>query len=163
MATNGDIIRWCNINLSNAIEKYQDNWISDKTWVRVISARYPDVINTIGFSRATFNRAISRHASQCGTQNDMGIFIQQFSTSCHNYALTYWELAKEFGLSLLSCWLWHRLYFTICKAGGRFWFRTCSWKRSPQEEKGKEKDDTITISIKRLPWIVYCCVLRCHR
>ena len=60
----------------------QDNWICDETWVRVISARYPDVIKTIGFSRATFNRAISRHASQCGTQDDMGIFIQQFSTSC---------------------------------------------------------------------------------
>ena len=82
MVKNWDIICRCYINLTDAIEKYQDNWICDETWVRVISARYPDVIKTIGFSREIFNRAISRHASQCGTQNDMGIFIQQFSTSC---------------------------------------------------------------------------------
>ena len=49
MVKNWDIIRRCYINLTDAIEKYQDNWICDETWVRVISARYPDVIKTIGF------------------------------------------------------------------------------------------------------------------
>ncbi len=82
MAKNSDIIRQCYVNLTDALEKYQDNWVCDETWVRVISAHYPDVINSIGFLRATFNCAISRHASQCGTQNALGMFIHQFQISC---------------------------------------------------------------------------------
>ena len=82
MAKNSDIIRQCYVNLTDVIEKYQDNWVCDETWVRVISAHYPGVINSIGFSRATFNRAISRHASQCGTQNALSMFIHQFLISC---------------------------------------------------------------------------------
>ena len=74
MMKNSDIIRQCYVNLTDALEKYQDNWMCD--------ACYPDVINSIGFVRATFNRAISRHASQCGTHNALGIFIRQFQISC---------------------------------------------------------------------------------
>ncbi len=55
MAKSSDIICQCYMNLTDAVEKFQDNWMCDKTWVRVISACYPDVINSIGFSRATFN------------------------------------------------------------------------------------------------------------
>ena len=69
MGKNGDIIRQCFVNLTDAVEKFQDNWMCDETWVRVITARYPDVINSIGFSRSSFNRVISMLASQCGTQN----------------------------------------------------------------------------------------------
>ena len=82
MAKNRDIIRQCFVNLTDAIMKYQVNWMCDETWVRVISTRYPDVINSIGFSRATFNHGISMLASQCGTQNALGIFIHQSQTSC---------------------------------------------------------------------------------
>jgi hypothetical protein len=82
MAKSSDIIRQCYINLTDALEKFQDSWMCDETWFRVISSRYPNVINSIGFSRTTFIRAISRHASQCGTQNALGIFIHQFKTSC---------------------------------------------------------------------------------
>ena len=70
------------VNLTDALEKYQDNWMCDENWVRVISARYPNDINSIGFSCATFNCAISRHASQCRTQNALDIFIHQFQISC---------------------------------------------------------------------------------
>jgi hypothetical protein len=80
MGKNGDIICQCLVNLTDAVEKFQDNWMYYKTWVRIISARYPNVINSIGFSRATFNRAISTLASLCGTQNALGIFIHQFQT-----------------------------------------------------------------------------------
>ena len=82
MVKSSDIIYQCYINLTDGLEKYQDNWMSDETWFRVISSRYPDVINSIGFSHTTFIRAISMHASQCGTQNALGIFIHQFKTSC---------------------------------------------------------------------------------
>jgi hypothetical protein len=51
MAKNSDIIRQCYVtNLTDVVKKYQDNWMCDETWVRVISARYPDVINSIGDS-----------------------------------------------------------------------------------------------------------------
>jgi len=80
MGKSSDIIRQRYINLTDAVEKFQDNWMSNETWVRVISLRYPDVINSIGFLRATFNRAISTLASQCGTQNALSIFIHQFQT-----------------------------------------------------------------------------------
>ena len=82
MAKSSNIIRQCYMNLTDAVEKYQDNWMCDETWVRVISSRYPDVINSIGFSRTTFIRAISTIASHCGTQNNQGIFRHQFKTSC---------------------------------------------------------------------------------
>jgi len=82
MVKHNDIISQCYINLTDAIEKYQDNWICDETWFRVISARYPDVINSVGFSRAALNRAISRRASQCGTPNDSGIFMHHFQMPC---------------------------------------------------------------------------------
>ena len=82
MVKPNDIISQCYVNLTDAIEKYQDNWICDETWFRVISARYPDVINSVGFSRAAFNRAISCRASQCGAQNASGIFLHHFSMPC---------------------------------------------------------------------------------
>ncbi len=69
MVKSSDIIRQCYMNLTDAVEKFQDNWMCDKTWVRVITARYPDVINSIGFSCSSFNCVISMLASQCGTQN----------------------------------------------------------------------------------------------
>ena len=69
MVKNRYIICQCFVNLTDAVEKFQDNWMCDETWVRVITARYPDVINSIGSSCSSFNRAISMLASQCGTQN----------------------------------------------------------------------------------------------
>ena len=82
MGKKNKLIYQCYINLTNALEKYQDNWICDKTWFRVISARYPDVINSVGLSRTDFIRAISGHACECGTQNELGIFKHQFASLC---------------------------------------------------------------------------------
>lgn len=82
MVKPNDIISQCYVNLTNAVEKDQDNWICDETWFRVISARYPNVINSVGFSRVAFNHAISRRASQCGTPNDSGIFMHHFQMPC---------------------------------------------------------------------------------
>ena len=74
------IIYQCYGKLTDAIEKYQDNWMCDETWFKVITSRYPEVVNAIGgFSREDFNRAISDHASQCGAPNELGIFKHQFS------------------------------------------------------------------------------------
>ncbi len=82
MVKANDIISQCYANLTNALEKYQDNWICDKTWFRVIIACYPNVINSVGFSGAAFNCAISCRASQCGTPNDSGIFMHPFQMPC---------------------------------------------------------------------------------
>ena len=82
MVKPNDIISQCYINLNNAVEKYQDNWICNETWFRVISACYPNVINSVGFSRVAFNCAISRRASQCGTPNYSGIFMHHFQMPC---------------------------------------------------------------------------------
>ena len=82
MVKPNDIISQCYVNLTNAVEKYQDNWIFDETWFRVISAHYPNVINSVGFSRVAFNRAISRRVSQCGTPNDSGICMHHFQMPC---------------------------------------------------------------------------------
>jgi hypothetical protein len=82
MVKPNDIISQCYINLTNSIEKYQDSWICDKTWFRVISTHYPNVINSVGFSRAAFNCTISHRASQCGTPNDSGIFMHHFHMQC---------------------------------------------------------------------------------
>jgi hypothetical protein len=82
MAKHNDIICLCYVNLTDSVEKYQDNWICNETWFRVISARYPNVINSVGFSRAAFNRAILGHASLCGSLNESLIFKQQFSMPC---------------------------------------------------------------------------------
>jgi hypothetical protein len=82
MAKKYSIIHQCYINLTTAVAKYQDNWISDKTWFRVTSSRYPDVIKSIRFSCAAFNHAISGHANQCGSLNESGIFMHQFLMPC---------------------------------------------------------------------------------
>ena len=39
MAKSSDIICQCYMNLTDAVEKFQDNWMCDETWVRVITAR----------------------------------------------------------------------------------------------------------------------------
>jgi hypothetical protein len=82
MVKQKDIIHPCYINLTDVIEKYQGIWMCDKTWVRVISAPYPDVINSVGFLHTTFNCTIHRHAAECGTHNALGIFVHHFSMSC---------------------------------------------------------------------------------
>ncbi len=82
MAKKYSIIYQCYVNLTDALKKFQDNWMSDETWVRVLSSRYPDVINSVGFSRELFNRAISRYATQCGSPNESCIFMHQFLMPC---------------------------------------------------------------------------------
>ncbi len=82
MVKPNDFISQCYVNLTDAIEKYQDNWICDETWFRVISALYSNVINSVGFSCVAFNHAISRRASQGGTPNDSEIFMHHFHMPC---------------------------------------------------------------------------------
>ena len=82
MAKKYSIIYQCYVNLTDAVKKFQDNWMSDETCFRVLSSRYPDVINSVGFSRELFNRAISRYATQCGSPNESCISMHQFSMPC---------------------------------------------------------------------------------
>ena len=82
MGKKNKVIYQCYVKLTDVVEKYQDNWICDETWFRVIKSHYPDVINSIGFSRTDFICAISGHACECETQNELGIFKHQFVLSC---------------------------------------------------------------------------------
>ena len=82
MAKTYSIIYQCYDNLTTALAKYQDNWRCDETWVRIVSSRYPEVINSVGFSRKVFNCAISGYAAQCGSPNESGIFMHQFLMPC---------------------------------------------------------------------------------
>jgi hypothetical protein len=82
MVKKNSIIHQCYVDLTDVVAKYQDNWICDKTWLRVISLRYLNVINAIGFLRSDFDCTISSHASECGSSNEFGIFKHQFSMPC---------------------------------------------------------------------------------
>jgi len=82
MAKKNSIIHQCYVNLTTAVAKYQDSWKCDETWFRDIRLRYPDVLNAIGFSRAALNHAISGHTAQCGSPNELGIFMHQFLMPC---------------------------------------------------------------------------------
>ena len=48
MAKRYSIIYQCYDNLTDALEKFQDNLMCDKTWVRVISSCYPDGGGNLG-------------------------------------------------------------------------------------------------------------------
>ena len=161
MVKSSDIIFKCFVNLTDGLMKYQDNWMSDETWFRVISSRYPDVINSIGFLRTTFIRAISMHASQCGTQNAMGIFIHQFATSCpydsgKRRRVSYFYDNKE---SQGGTRLWPRIHCKHTKIDKEFRFKRSNWDWATEKEEGTETETPVEHLINSpLETTVGCCV-----
>ena len=59
MQKNESIISDSYLNLTAASSQYQDNWICDETWFRLLNAHYPHMKNTFNFTRVGLNRALS--------------------------------------------------------------------------------------------------------
>ena len=60
MGKNESIISDSYLNLTAASSQYQDNWICDETWFRLLNAHYPHMKNTFNFTRMGLNRECCR-------------------------------------------------------------------------------------------------------
>jgi hypothetical protein len=70
------------LNLTAASSLYQDNWICDETWFRLLNAHYPHLKNTFNFTRGGLIHALSAKAGPFTGPNEFGIFLAKFSTDC---------------------------------------------------------------------------------
>ena len=77
-----DLILECFINLTTACSLYQDKWICDETWYRLLNAHYPNLKKTFGFTCEGLNRALSAKAGPCIGPNELSLFMAKFSTEC---------------------------------------------------------------------------------
>ena len=75
MQKNSNIICDSYLNLTAASSHYQDNWICDETWFRLLNAHYPHL-------REGLNRALSAKAGPFTGPNEFGIFSVKFRTEC---------------------------------------------------------------------------------
>ena len=70
------------LNLTAASSQYQDNWICDETWFRLLNAHYPHMKNTFNFTRVGLNRALSVKAGPFTGPNEFNLFLAKFQTEC---------------------------------------------------------------------------------
>jgi len=70
------------LNMTAASSHYQDNWICDETWFRLLNAHYPHLKNTFNFTREGLNRAFSAKAGPFTGPNEFGVFSVKFRTEC---------------------------------------------------------------------------------
>jgi hypothetical protein len=82
MRKNSNIICDSYLNLTAASSLYQDNWICDETWFRLLHAHYPHLKNTFNFTREGLNRALSAKAGPFTGPNECGLFFAKFHTEC---------------------------------------------------------------------------------
>ena len=84
MRKNSNIICESYLNLTAASSHYQDNWICDETWFRLLNALYPHSKYTFKFTREGLNRALSASAKagQFTGPNELGLFLAKFQTEC---------------------------------------------------------------------------------
>ena len=82
MRKNSNIICDSYLNLTAASSHYQDNWICDETWFRLLNAHYPHLKNTFNFTREGLNRALSAKAGTFTGPNEFGLFLAKFQTEC---------------------------------------------------------------------------------
>ena len=68
--------------MTAASSHYQDNWICDETWFRLLNAHYPHLKNTFNFTREGLNRALSAKAGPFTGPNEFGVFSVKFRTEC---------------------------------------------------------------------------------
>ena len=76
------IISGSYLNLTAASSQYQDNWICDETWFRLLNAHYPHMKNTFNFTRVGLNRALSVKAGPFTGPNELNLFLAKFQTEC---------------------------------------------------------------------------------
>jgi hypothetical protein len=82
MRKNSNIICDSYLNLTAVSSHYQDNWICDETWFRLLNAHYPHLKNTFNFTREGLNRALSAKAGSFTGPNEFGLFLAKFQTEC---------------------------------------------------------------------------------
>ena len=82
MRKNESIISDSYLNLTAASSQYQDNWICDETWFRLLSSHYPHLKNTFNFTRVGLNRALSVKAGPFTGPNEFNLFLAKFRTEC---------------------------------------------------------------------------------
>jgi hypothetical protein len=82
MRKNSNIICDSYLNLTAASSQYQDNWICDETWFRLLNAHYPHLKNAFNFTREGLNRALSAKAGPFTGPNEFGLFLAKFQTEC---------------------------------------------------------------------------------
>ena len=83
MASSFKIIFDAYCKLTATRVELQDNSICDQSLFRLLDAHYPTFKNTFGFTQALLVWALSAYAPPIfHSQNEHGIFIKQFRTSC---------------------------------------------------------------------------------
>ena len=83
MASSQNIIFDAYCKLTATRVELQDNSICDQSLFRLLDAHYPTFKNTFGFTQALLVWALSAYAPPIfHSQNEHGIFIKQFRTSC---------------------------------------------------------------------------------
>ena len=82
MRKNSNIICDSYLNLTAASSLYQDNWICDETWFRLLNAHYPLLKNAFNFTREGLNRALSAKAGPFTGPNEFSLFSVKFRTEC---------------------------------------------------------------------------------
>ena len=82
MRKNESIISDSYLNLTAASSQYQDNWICDETWFRLLNAHYPHLKNTFNFTRGGLIRALSAKAGPFIGPNECDLFLAKFQTGC---------------------------------------------------------------------------------
>ncbi len=70
------------LTLTAASSQYQDNWICDETWFRLLNAHYPHMKNKFNFTRVGLNRALSVKAGPFTGPNEFNLFLAKFQTEC---------------------------------------------------------------------------------
>ena len=69
---------WLQLRSNNPL--YNDQWISDETWLRLIKKHYSALQDAINFNRAALNRALSPLVGEFNSSNIPGIYRTQFFT-----------------------------------------------------------------------------------
>jgi hypothetical protein len=82
MRKNESIISDSYLNLTAASSQYQDNWICDETWFRLLDAHYPHMKKAFNFTREGLNRALSAKAGPFTGPNEFNLFLAKFQTEC---------------------------------------------------------------------------------
>ncbi len=70
----------CYINLTPACSQYQNKWICDETWYRLLNAHYPTLKKTFDFLCEELNRILTDNAGPCTDPNKLSLFVAKFST-----------------------------------------------------------------------------------
>ena len=74
------------LKLSSEQTQYQDRWVLDETWVRVMTRCYPDLVSATNIDCGKFNHAMTTSYGSIydhfDSSNHLGIFHKKFTAVC---------------------------------------------------------------------------------